>query len=89
MHRHPRCRSSGTRSFAHHSQKLIPRIGEATPDDQSVLGHLLLIAGKVAKQEGLDKGFRVVINNGEEGGETVPHLHVHLLAGRQLGWPPS
>ena len=70
-------------------KKLIPRVGEATPDDRSVLGHLLLTAGKVAEQEGLERGFRVVINNGKEGGETVPHLHVHLLAGRQLGWPPG
>ena len=70
-------------------KKLIPRVGEATPDDQSVLGHLLLIAGQVAEREGLADGFRIVINNGPAGGETVPHLHVHLLGGRQLEWPPG
>jgi histidine triad (HIT) family protein len=73
-------------------KNLIPRVGEATQEDQSVLGHLLLTAGKIATAEGLnatDKGFRIVINNGQNGGETVPHLHVHLLGGRSLTWPPG
>jgi histidine triad (HIT) family protein len=68
---------------------VIPRIGEATSEDQSVLGHLLLIAKKVADQLGLEKGFRLVINNGPHGCESVPHLHVHLLGKRQLNWPPG
>jgi len=68
----------------------IPRIGEAQPEDQAVLGHLLLGAGGVARSLGLDKtGFRLVINHGSDGGETVPHLHCHLLGGRPLGWPPG
>lgn len=70
-------------------KKVIPRVGEANLDDQSTLGHLLLIAGKVAQQENLEQGFRIVINNGMNGGETVPHLHVHLLGGRQMKWPPG
>lgn len=68
----------------------IPRIGEAQLEDQAVLGHLLLKAGEVARSLGLDQtGFRLVINHGRDGGETVPHLHCHLLGGRPLGWPPG
>ena len=70
-------------------KKVIPRVGDASLEDQSVLGHLLLIAGKIARQEGLKKGFRIVVNIGQAGGETVPHLHVHLLGGRQMQWPPG
>ena len=71
---------------------VIPRVGEANPDDRELLGHLLHVAGKVAELEGVrstETGFRVVINHGKHGGESVPHLHVHLLAGRQLAWPPG
>lgn len=70
-------------------RKLIPRIAEASTDDQATLGHLLLTAARLAKSEQLDKGFRIVINNGKNGGETVPHLHVHLLGGRHMQWPPG
>ena len=70
-------------------RKAIPRVAEASADDQATLGHLLLVAGQLARQLGLSKGFRVVINNGPDGGETVPHLHVHLLGGRALDWPPG
>ncbi|MCC5835042.1 MAG: histidine triad nucleotide-binding protein [Opitutales bacterium] len=70
-------------------RKPIPRIGEAEAEDQELLGHLLLTAGKIAKQENIVGGFRVVINNGKDGGESVPHLHVHLLGGRPLSWPPG
>ncbi|MEO0416231.1 MAG: histidine triad nucleotide-binding protein [Verrucomicrobiota bacterium] len=73
-------------------KKVIPRVGEAEADDQAVLGHLMLTAGKVAEELGVkstDEGFRLVINHGKNGGETVPHLHVHLLAGRALSWPPG
>ena len=70
-------------------KKLIPRIGLAEESDQQTLGHLLLLAKKIAKEQHLDEGFRVVINNGNDGGETVPHLHVHLLGGRKLSWPPG
>jgi len=70
-------------------KKLIPRVGEANTEDQATLGHLLLTAASVAKKLQLDEGFRVVINNGENGGETVPHLHIHVLGGRSLVWPPG
>jgi len=73
-------------------RKVIPRVGEAGAGDQATLGALLLAAGKIAKQLGVDsfdRGFRLVINHGRDAGETVPHLHVHLLAGRDLGWPPG
>ena len=73
-------------------RKVIPRVGEAEPEDQATLGALLLAAQKVAEKLGVNertKGFRLIINNGANAGEAVPHLHVHLLAGRQLGWPPG
>ena len=70
-------------------KKLIPRIGEADSEDQALLGHLILTAKAIAKELNLSEGFRVVINNGPHGGESVPHLHVHLLGGRQLAWPPG
>jgi histidine triad (HIT) family protein len=68
----------------------IPRVAEAQDGDQSLLGHLLLTARKVAEQQGLgESGFRLVINNGPDGGEAVPHLHIHILGGRQMKWPPG
>jgi len=71
-------------------KKPIPRVGEAAAGDQALLGHLLLTAASVAKAEGLaENGYRVVINNGRDGGESVPHLHVHVLGGRPLNWPPG
>ncbi len=70
-------------------RKAIPRIAEASSDDQALLGHLLLVARKVAHELNLKNGFRIVINNGKDGGESVPHLHVHLLGGRPLDWPPG
>jgi histidine triad (HIT) family protein len=73
-------------------KKPIPRVGEAVEDDETVLGHLLLVAGRVAEDLGIrsiGKGFRLVINHGANGGEAVPHLHIHLLAGRQMEWPPG
>jgi histidine triad (HIT) family protein len=68
---------------------VIPRIGEATEADADVLGHLLVVAGVVAKQLKLINGFRLVVNHGPDACETVPHLHIHLLGGRKLGWPPG
>ncbi len=67
----------------------IPRIGEANSEDQALIGHLLLTASEVANKVGLQAGYRIVINNGPHGGEAVPHLHVHLLGGRQMTWPPG
>jgi histidine triad (HIT) family protein len=67
----------------------IQRIGKVKLEDQSLLGHLLLTACKVADKLELEAGYRIVINNGPHGGEAVPHLHVHLLGGRQMTWPPG
>lgn len=68
----------------------IPRLAEAKPSDAQVLGHLLVKAAEVAAQLGLSKtGYRLVINNGPDGGETVPHLHCHILGGRAMTWPPG
>lgn len=68
---------------------VIPRIALAERSNQELLGHLMLIAGDIGKKQGGEDGFRVVINNGPHGGETVPHLHIHVLAGRALEWPPG
>jgi histidine triad (HIT) family protein len=71
-------------------KKVIPRIAEAKTTDQQLLGHLLLKAAEVADKAGLKEGgFRLVINNGADGGETVAHLHVHILGGRHMAWPPG
>ena len=70
-------------------KKPIPRVSEAADADEALLGHLLLTARDVAKKLELEQGFRVVINNGPHGCESVPHLHVHLLGKRQLEWPPG
>jgi histidine triad (HIT) family protein len=71
-------------------KKPVPRIAEAVPEDQALLGHLLLKAGEIARKLGLgESGFRLVINNGRDGGEAVPHLHVHILGGRAMNWPPG
>ena len=70
-------------------KKPIARVGEATAEDEATLGHLITTAGVVAKKLNLDGGFRLVVNNGRDANETVPHLHVHLLAGRRMTWPPG
>ncbi|MFN5515058.1 MAG: histidine triad nucleotide-binding protein [Cyanobacteriota bacterium] len=70
-------------------KKAIPQISAAAPEDQALLGHLMLTAKQVAAELGLEQGYRLVINNGAEGGQTVFHLHLHLLGGRALGWPPG
>jgi len=71
-------------------KKPIARIGAAQADDESLLGHLLLTAADIARRENIaPTGYRLVINNGPHGGETVPHLHIHLLGGRHLTWPPG
>ena len=71
-------------------KKPLPTLDDAQPDDAPLLGKLLLAAAAYARQEGVaEQGYRTVINCNEHGGQTVFHLHVHLLAGRRLGWPPG
>jgi len=71
-------------------KKDIARISEAEAADEPLLGHLLTVAAEVARKEGIDgTGYRLVINKGAHGGESVPHLHVHLLGGRAMSWPPG
>ncbi len=67
----------------------IPGIAQAKPEQEALLGHLLLTAQRVAAEAGLNKGYRLVINEGEDGGQTVFHLHIHILGGRAMGWPPG
>lgn len=70
-------------------KKPIPKLSDAQPEDKELLGHLLLAVSEVAKEQKLDNGYRVVINTGEGGGQTVFHLHMHLLGGRNMEWPPG
>lgn len=70
-------------------RKEIPSLADAIDADRDLLGHLLLVAHQVAKEQGLSDGYRTVINIGEDGGQTVPHLHIHVLGGRRLNWPPG
>src|SRR5262245_42351377 len=71
-------------------RKPIPRMAEAQPQDHQVLGHLLLKAAEVAAKLGLKQGgYRLVINTGPDAGESVPHLHCHILGGRRMSWPPG
>ncbi|MAK92702.1 MAG: histidine triad nucleotide-binding protein [Oceanospirillaceae bacterium] len=70
-------------------RKPIPRLCDATAEDQALLGHLMLTANKIAEQEGLGDKFRLVINNGEGAGQSVFHLHLHIIGGRPLKWPPG
>ena len=71
-------------------KKAIPRLAATTDEDAALLGKLLLKARALAKELGISEtGFRIVVNNGRNGGETVPHLHLHILGGRPLRWPPG
>lgn len=71
-------------------KKVIPEIGAAAECDEGLLGRLLLTANKVAEQLGIaESGFRYIINSGAHGGQEVPHLHLHIIGGRKLGWPPG
>jgi len=70
-------------------KKPLERVGAASQADRALLGHLLFSAAEIARLEKLADGYRIVINNGSNGGETVPHLHILLLGGRQLSWPPG
>lgn len=70
-------------------KKVIPKLSDASEDDQMILGHLMLVSGKIADELGLDETFRLVVNNGAKAGQSVFHLHLHLLSGRLLNWPPG
>jgi Diadenosine tetraphosphate (Ap4A) hydrolase and other HIT family hydrolases len=71
-------------------KRVIPRLAETNESDQALLGKLILTATKVARDLGVrESGYRVVINSGPDAGESVPHLHVHLLGKRALAWPPG
>jgi histidine triad (HIT) family protein len=70
-------------------KRVIPRLSDTTDSDGALLGKLLLAARDIAKKLKLSGGYRVVINNGPDAGESVPHLHVHVLGDRALAWPPG
>ncbi len=71
-------------------RKPLSSIQMAEEEDRELLGHLLLVARRIARDEGIaDPGYRLVINAGENGGQEIPHLHIHLLGGRQMLWPPG
>ncbi|MCC6714158.1 MAG: histidine triad nucleotide-binding protein [Gammaproteobacteria bacterium] len=70
-------------------RKPIAMLGEASPEDRELLGHLMVTAAGIAKAQGHGDAFRLVVNNGEGAGQTVFHLHVHLLGGRTFSWPPG
>ncbi|MGL5875394.1 MAG: histidine triad nucleotide-binding protein [Xenococcaceae cyanobacterium] len=70
-------------------KKPIPQISLAEDGDRELLGHLLLVAKKVAELANLKNGYRIVINDGKDGGQTVYHLHLHILGDRQMKWPPG
>lgn len=71
-------------------KKDIARVSEARAEDEPMLGHLLTVAAEIARKEGIEgSGYRLVINNGAHAGESVAHLHLHLLGGRPMDWPPG
>tara|TARA_Y100000768_G_C23512668_1_gene466677 strand:+ start:106 stop:447 length:342 start_codon:yes stop_codon:yes gene_type:complete len=70
-------------------KKVIPKLSDSSDDDKNVLGHLMLIARDISTELGLDETFRLVVNNGAKAGQSVFHLHIHLLSGRPLNWPPG
>lgn len=70
-------------------KKEIRSIAELSAEDQALAGHMLLVVAKIARDLQLEKGYRVVANTGADGGQSVDHLHFHLLGGRALGWPPG
>ena len=70
-------------------RKPLPKVGDASVDDAQLLGHLLLAAGTVVRNAGFGHAFRLAVNSGADAGQTVFHLHVHVLAGRAFGWPPG
>ncbi|MCE9630891.1 MAG: histidine triad nucleotide-binding protein [Planctomycetia bacterium] len=67
----------------------IASLADVADDDRDMLGHLVVVATELARKLGLARGYRLVVNCGPDGGQSVDHLHVHLLGGRRLGWPPG
>ena len=70
-------------------KKEIPRLIDATAEDEALLGHMMMTAGKIARELGVGEAFRLVINNGADAGQSVFHLHMHILGGRGFKWPPG
>ncbi len=70
-------------------RKVIPTHAEIKEDDRELLGHLHLVAARLAEQLGISEGYRLIVNCKERAGQTVPHLHLHLLGGRDFRWPPG
>lgn len=70
-------------------KKEIVSLIDLTDDDEAIVGRCLVVASKVAAAEGLDAGYRVIINCGDDGGQEVPHLHLHVMGGRKMTWPPG
>lgn len=70
-------------------RKPLPRLCDATAEDQALLGHLLLTASKIAAAHGYGEAYRLVVNNGADAGQSVFHLHLHIVGGRSLKWPPG
>jgi histidine triad (HIT) family protein len=70
-------------------KKEIAKLSDAGDEDERLLGHLMLTANRIARELGLEEGFRLVVNNGRAAGQTVFHLHLHILGGRRFSWPPG
>ncbi|HBJ34451.1 MAG TPA: histidine triad nucleotide-binding protein [Planctomycetaceae bacterium] len=70
-------------------KKPIVSLADLTPEDEMIVGRCVIVASQVAKDQNLDNGYRLVVNCGNDGGQEVPHLHFHLLGGRQMTWPPG
>ena len=70
-------------------KKEIVKLSDASDGEQALMGHLMLAVGKIARQEGVEDAFRLVVNNGEGAGQSVLHLHLHIIAGRRMHWPPG
>ena len=70
-------------------RKLIPKLSDAVAEDKEILGHMMLVAGDIARKLGFEDAFRLIINNGSKAQQTVFHLHMHILSGRSFSWPPG
>jgi len=70
-------------------KKEIPQLSDATAEDKALLGHMMVTAGKIARELGVGDAFRLVVNNGADAGQSVFHLHLHILGGRKFAWPPG